>query len=516
MSTSSSDPPSLKRVKTGCITCRIRRVKCDEAHPDCNRCTSTGRKCDGYSSLPFSRRDLHAASTTSNPTSTKRKLPPAQLSLLPRLITDPAFSDVLEKRYFQFFRQKTVESTNSLIDSRFWDRVVLQACHLEPAIKHAVLALSSLHQLSELPDGSEIKRQHQAYAEKQHHKALETARKLVACATPQDSDRVLIACIIFICYESVRGDYAATHIHMHSGHRILAQNRQRSQQASRRNDLSEIQQAFLRLDIPAITFQDGVSPMLLTLDDYICTRADLVVPELETIAEARDSLMDSLRWLMIAANAAGDTAQPDDRCQDELAKCALQIRTWRHRFEHLVREKPDSAQSRLVVTLRMWSISATAIIEAACLGPQSGWDTVEHLFGEVVSLAEEIASPSFSVEIGYIGPLFLAATRCRDPGIRRHAIHILRAYPRQEGLWESTAAAAVAERWCEVEEGGLLRVEQASDIPEHMRVYKVDTAIDIDSRSASLQFWTININSEHVCRDERVYWQHPSSGIRHL
>jgi Fungal Zn(2)-Cys(6) binuclear cluster domain len=67
------------KVKTGCITCRsvvsrltplrrlcvffpsstlafdadlpryrIRKVKCDELKPSCNRCTHTGRKCDGY------------------------------------------------------------------------------------------------------------------------------------------------------------------------------------------------------------------------------------------------------------------------------------------------------------------------------------------------------------------------------------------------------------------------------------------------------------------------------------
>ena len=36
------------KVKTGCTTCKIRRVKCDEARPNCVRCTSTGRRCDGY------------------------------------------------------------------------------------------------------------------------------------------------------------------------------------------------------------------------------------------------------------------------------------------------------------------------------------------------------------------------------------------------------------------------------------------------------------------------------------
>ena len=36
------------KVKTGCLTCKIRKKKCDEAKPFCQRCVDTGRKCDGY------------------------------------------------------------------------------------------------------------------------------------------------------------------------------------------------------------------------------------------------------------------------------------------------------------------------------------------------------------------------------------------------------------------------------------------------------------------------------------
>ncbi|KAL2349610.1 hypothetical protein BJ546DRAFT_725193 [Cryomyces antarcticus] len=36
------------KVKTGCITRKIRHVKCDERKPECSRCTGTGRRCDGY------------------------------------------------------------------------------------------------------------------------------------------------------------------------------------------------------------------------------------------------------------------------------------------------------------------------------------------------------------------------------------------------------------------------------------------------------------------------------------
>jgi len=37
-----------RRVKTGCITCRRRRVKCDERKPVCQRCEGANISCDGY------------------------------------------------------------------------------------------------------------------------------------------------------------------------------------------------------------------------------------------------------------------------------------------------------------------------------------------------------------------------------------------------------------------------------------------------------------------------------------
>ncbi|KAF2484765.1 hypothetical protein BDY17DRAFT_135153 [Neohortaea acidophila] len=37
-------PPS----SNGCITCRSRRVKCDETRPFCRRCVQARRTCKGY------------------------------------------------------------------------------------------------------------------------------------------------------------------------------------------------------------------------------------------------------------------------------------------------------------------------------------------------------------------------------------------------------------------------------------------------------------------------------------
>lgn len=37
-----------RRTKTGCLTCRKRRIKCDEGHPTCKNCLKSKRDCMGY------------------------------------------------------------------------------------------------------------------------------------------------------------------------------------------------------------------------------------------------------------------------------------------------------------------------------------------------------------------------------------------------------------------------------------------------------------------------------------
>ncbi|OQE42256.1 hypothetical protein PENCOP_c004G05276 [Penicillium coprophilum] len=39
--------PAISRARTGCWTCRARRIKCDETHPICSRCTRNNASC-GY------------------------------------------------------------------------------------------------------------------------------------------------------------------------------------------------------------------------------------------------------------------------------------------------------------------------------------------------------------------------------------------------------------------------------------------------------------------------------------
>lgn len=40
--------PFMPRRSSGCFTCRARKVRCDEAKPECNTCLRRGTKCPGY------------------------------------------------------------------------------------------------------------------------------------------------------------------------------------------------------------------------------------------------------------------------------------------------------------------------------------------------------------------------------------------------------------------------------------------------------------------------------------
>ncbi|KDN43296.1 hypothetical protein RSAG8_06263, partial [Rhizoctonia solani AG-8 WAC10335] len=44
-------PPSQTRSRSGCLTCKARRKKCDESQPFCQRCVVAGIQCAGYSYL---------------------------------------------------------------------------------------------------------------------------------------------------------------------------------------------------------------------------------------------------------------------------------------------------------------------------------------------------------------------------------------------------------------------------------------------------------------------------------
>ncbi|KAH8424638.1 putative C6 finger domain protein [Aspergillus melleus] len=81
-----------KRTKTGCLTCRQRRIKCGEEKPICNNCVKSKRECKGYAQRLVFMNPL-GVSNPSNTQVAHTQLPPAPANLpLPSGYDAPVFS----------------------------------------------------------------------------------------------------------------------------------------------------------------------------------------------------------------------------------------------------------------------------------------------------------------------------------------------------------------------------------------------------------------------------------------
>lgn len=63
--------------------------------------------------------------------------------------------------------------------------------------------------------------------------------------------------------------------------------------------------------------------------------------------------------------------------------------------------------------------------------------------------------PSFSADLGIVPPLFVVATKCRDPWLRRQAIQLLKSSARREGMWDSELTSNIATWVLQLEEHGV-------------------------------------------------------------
>ena len=189
------------KVRTGCITCKTRRVKCDEAKPICARCTKAGRSCGGYTQ-PLSRDRIRAGQPL---VIISYVAPETSISLLPDI-------GYREKRSLDFFKARTVVET--FPDPKWPEYLLRTSCH-EDAIRYAIVALGALHEnyqgMSQIDSD---------FAMQQYSMAMQQVMKLDMRGSAS-TDVALISCILFACFETLQGHYRSSLLHVNSGLQIL-------------------------------------------------------------------------------------------------------------------------------------------------------------------------------------------------------------------------------------------------------------------------------------------------------
>lgn len=235
------------KVRSGCLTCKIRRVKCDEVRPSCHRCTSTSRTCDGYDILR----------PVAPPHQAPRMDPPSEHTVLLLSPTIGHLKDRRASRSLQFFQEATVSQLNDLYQDNFWSQIVLQVAYTEPSIYHAILSLSTFHEGFLNSDATDFnacsgrRGLDHDFALSQYNVAI---RKLLSPADVSSRTQLqvhLISCLLFIAIEALQGNIAASVQLFRHGRGILQELNRRFKTSYCASDdiLSSLDALFLRLQV---------------------------------------------------------------------------------------------------------------------------------------------------------------------------------------------------------------------------------------------------------------------------
>lgn len=452
--------------------------------PFCLRCTKTGRRCDGY----MDARALAGRRRPKDGHSHDHSLGPLLEHSAPE-----------EKRAFYFFQHVTARSISGDFDTAFWRVTVLQICQTEPAVRHAVLAVSSLHEglvagvIAPHSDGPLSQSTTQSFALQQYNQAI--SRLLVQMSCPLTKPLAsLLTCVLFVCIEYMQGKDNESLIHLEQGRQLLTRLDHRSLDPEMQCIVQNIVPLYTRLSLTSFLF--GGSPV--PIPDSLKLNSD--IPDtFETFDKMRHCMHDFMEQAFRFTHRARPAKNSSDSIPRETMRL-LEVEQDRllsrlARFNvafSLFRASGSQPGPEIaLVVLQMYLHAQYIWISTALSSSEVVYDDFLSSFAAIVPLAatyfnlessthqQRSTAPeqapvaytsNFTFETHIIPPLYYVATKCRHPLIRRSALQLLnRNSSRRENLWRASVMGALArhivsieERWAQGQRFSVATTESAS------------------------------------------------------
>ncbi|MCJ1306946.1 hypothetical protein MMC25_000590 [Agyrium rufum] len=547
------------KVRTGCITCKIRRVKCDEQKPECLRCRDTGRKCDGYlsaaelgkkSSAPNGARK---GSVIQTGTDGQRSQSTSLIVSDPSIFDDSASSEDValvmrethqvpdvfslkslstdlpgteqEKRSFYYYHTRATRDLAGYFESEFWERQVLQASHREPAIRHALLALSSIYEtfeerrmledpMAQTPpvDINEVISDHQPlspFAVSQYNKAVKHLIHDIRSKDSRSRSVTLIACLLFVWIELIQGGYAKAISHLRSGLQIL--NHPDAPNVGASHGISSFMsfpsfRGRLLTSFSGLVVQAAIPAVMSTYPDLMRQRHSGVGGPIASVADARTTLDTYMNLAFLFMRRAHGSPIDAATARMGQMKHRVALEEWYLNFRNfLSANRPTLSPKDLrgTLLLQMHYTMMIVLLKTCLAGTEVIYDEFDPDFARIVGLADTLLDPvkrtglgieplpCNSFETGVIAPLYYTAIKCRLSSVRRKAIALLWLSPRKEGIWERVMAGKLARRVVGIEEEGAMvdPVTGKMVLTEERRISRIDVIVNYDDRELTTMVW---------------------------
>ncbi|KAM3065207.1 hypothetical protein ACMFMG_010399 [Clarireedia jacksonii] len=429
----------FKKSRGACLTCKIRHIKCDEAKPECIKCKGTGRVCEYHNPQDGAALVLTAK----------------RVSVLPGLSSTRSTK---EHRYFDRFRQRTILGLMGVNEkSAFWRATVLQLSESFPAVLHAVIAISTLHEYLDHPTSET----HRMFLQ-QYNKSIRHIRTLPAENQVQVT---LTCCIIFVCLENARGNHERALEHLESGLKIFnTWKHQRRLLTSEKDVQNDILEIMCRLDAQATSFWDSRKPTLMPENyseepQYSADR----FTDLHAAKNAAQYYEIRILYVLTAVSPKGSKFSPNFEEDYPLRIKLLQafnlgMVKWKKAFDGLCRAenanwKKSELQNSLVLCLHYEAVSLLVDLRTNSRVDDDSLPPSEHQrYQSLIDISRTLINYrtpkdgfDFSADAGVISPLYFTAMTAPTEDLYQQAIELLRKVKRREGFWDAEKVALIAE-----------------------------------------------------------------------
>lgn len=135
---------STEKVRTGCITCKRRHIKCDETKPQCKNCLKSRGNCEGYASV------VNKKPKSSGPGqivwNSTQIVPAAEVTVPMYIQPDSAhFQGDMDMRYFdEFITMTRAPWATAATNGDLWTLSMPQIAHGTPTLRYAAMAIGAL------------------------------------------------------------------------------------------------------------------------------------------------------------------------------------------------------------------------------------------------------------------------------------------------------------------------------------------------------------------------------------
>ncbi len=440
----------FKKAKTGCLTCKQARVRCDEDKPKCKRCVRIRLPC-GYRGVFIADCASPASSTVFEHKRDPPIPPPArQISVIQ--------FDSIERQLFDFYRSEVADSLGGFLDGKSWSTTILQIGHSEQVVLHSIIAVAAaFKEWKHLGDA--VINPASELALTYYQRALKGASQRTE---QQDSEVVaILTCPMFLCMEFMNGKKLQAMALFRHGHGIL----QTHSMPTRVRANASLYPVFERLTLMANLFGHEVKLPHRLGQDHQSERQFMRFSSLE---EARDMLVRQLvknrDFMKRTFNRGQAVNLPVELTEDNRRKherMLIEQQRWYQQFQDLCNElrQDHPGNTAVIATLTTWHLVAIIWLNCPLEGSQMSFDAhledfrtvLEH--GRMVIGVYERSKQNivFTFDMGILPILYFTAIKCRHLPTRMEALHLMKKGPRREGLWKREELAAVAEGAIELE-----------------------------------------------------------------